>query len=83
MTNQSTLDKLIEIANADKKEKLNRITPKGLRHSHASFLFANNMDLATIAERLGDTIQVVRETYIHFLKSQTAPLKDILNSINF
>lgn len=64
------LDKLINFANQNHSEKIPRITPKGLRHSHASYLFASHVDIATIAQRLGNTIQVLQKTYIHFLKSK-------------
>lgn len=75
------LDQLINFANQNYSEKIPRITPKGLRHSHASYLFANHVDIATIAQRLGNTIEVLQKTYIHFLQSQNVPLEQALNNM--
>lgn len=47
-------------------EAYKRITPHGLRHTHASHLLSNALiPEQLIAERLGHTIEVLRKTYSH------------------
>ena len=59
-----------------------RITLHGFRHSHASILFKNNMDIAYISKRLGhSTIQQTLQTYTHFLKDTVSIENDKVNSI--
>lgn len=43
------------------------ITLHGLRHSHATILLSQGASLAAVAKRLGDTKEVVLETYAHVL----------------
>lgn len=57
------LDKYIEKAN------VKRITLHGFRHSHASLLINNGSNILAIANRLGDTVETVLETYAHLFKS--------------
>lgn len=46
-----------------------RITPHTLRHTHASLLMANGIDIDTISRRLGhENSQVTREIYLHVMK---------------
>lgn len=47
-------------------DEFKRITPHGLRHTHASHLLSNPLiPEQLIAERLGHTIEVLRRTYSH------------------
>jgi len=47
-------------------EDYKRITPHGLRHTHASHLLSNPLiPEQLIAERLGHTVEVLRKTYSH------------------
>ena len=58
-----------------------RIRIHDFRHSHASYLISINTDLATIAKRLGDTIEVVLNTYAHLFPSNQVVLVGKLNEL--
>ncbi len=46
-----------------------RITPHALRHTHASMLMANGVDIDTISRRLGhENSTITREIYLHVMK---------------
>lgn len=51
-----------------KKAKIKRITPHGLRHTHATILINKRVPVTTIAERLGNTPQMIHDTYAHAFK---------------
>ncbi|HLR59650.1 MAG TPA: tyrosine-type recombinase/integrase [Pseudogracilibacillus sp.] len=46
-------------------QKLKRITPHGLRHTHATILISNGVAPPAIAKRLGNTVQMIYEVYTH------------------
>lgn len=52
------------------------------RHSHISMLINNNMPLPAIAERAGDTIDTIINTYSHIFKKSQEKVMNFLNSIN-
>lgn len=58
---------------------VSRITPHGLRHSHASFLIKSKIDDSLIAERLGHTVAELRKTYAHIYDSMRQDMKRILD----
>ena len=60
------LDYWISIAN------VKHITPHGFRHSHASLLIYLGCDARDVANRLGDTVEVVESTYIHLFPEKKA-----------
>ncbi|NBJ71010.1 MULTISPECIES: site-specific integrase [Clostridia] len=47
---------------------LKKITPHGLRHTHATTLISLGVPPNAIAERLGNTIEMVNKTYAHFFE---------------
>lgn len=47
---------------------LKRITPHGLRHTHATILISLSIPPNAIAERLGNTIEMIYKVYAHFYK---------------
>lgn len=51
-----------------KKTDLKYITPHGLRHTHATLLIQARIPVPTIAERLGNTPQMIHDVYGHALK---------------
>ncbi|MGG5252543.1 MULTISPECIES: tyrosine-type recombinase/integrase [Bacillaceae] len=51
-----------------KKTKLKRITPHGLRHTHATILISQKQPVNVIADRLGNTPQMIWDTYGHIFK---------------
>lgn len=52
-----------------KKTKLKRITPHGLRHTHATILMSKKQDVKVIAARLGNTPVMIWSTYGHIIES--------------
>lgn len=46
------------------------ITAHDLRHTHASYLLANNIPPTTVAKRLGHTVNVLLKTYAHAIPSK-------------
>jgi len=48
------------------------------RHSHASLLISLGVSIEVIAERLGDTVQVIRNTYAHLFPSCNDELKELV-----
>lgn len=44
---------------------LNRITPHGLRHSHASVLVNDGIPPKEVADRLGNSVEMIMKTYAH------------------
>ncbi len=69
------LDKCIEKAN------IKRITLHGFRHSHVSLLAYLGLDFKDIAERIGDTIEVVENTYYHMFPSKKSKVVNALNKL--
>lgn len=45
--------------------KIKRITPHGLRHTHATVLINNGIPPKTIADRLGNTVEMIYTVYTH------------------
>ncbi|MDF2881720.1 MAG: site-specific recombinase, phage integrase family [Clostridiaceae bacterium] len=52
-----------------------------LRHTYASMLVANGVDFKTVAELMGDTVQVVIDTYSHFTSDMMTKAQKAVNSI--
>ena len=55
-----------------------RITTHQFRHSHASYLISNNIPVHLIAERLGDTVEIVLKTYAHLFPETEKEIIDLL-----
>ena len=49
-----------------------RLSPHSLRHTYATDLLANGVDIRTVAALLGDTVQTVIRTYIHYTDEMRA-----------
>lgn len=63
------------------KANVKRITPHGFRHSHVSLLFHLGCDELEIAERVGDTVEVIRKTYYHMFPSKKSNTVKALNDL--
>ena len=50
------------------KTGLKHITPHGLRHTHATLLISQRIPVKTIADRLGNTAQMILDVYDHSFK---------------
>lgn len=81
-------DRIFQISVNKIRRNLDRISEKAglprlrihdLRHSHVSYLISLGFGITEIADRIGDTAQVVSETYAH-LYSQTR--RDIASKID-
>lgn len=74
------LEKIIK-RNAE-KAGLKKIRVHDLRHSHASLLIANHIDIATISRRLGhENIKTTLDTYSHMFDKNARATADILDTI--
>lgn len=52
-----------------------------LRHTFVSALFEHGVDIYTIAEIIGDTVDTVVKTYLHLYKSRKAKAVKFINVI--
>lgn len=73
-TFKRVLEKYINIS------QVKRITPHGFRHSHVSFLIYIGCDSKDVAERIGDTVQMVEKTYYHMFPDKKS---STVKAINF
>ncbi len=65
-----------------KNAKLPRLSFHSLRHTHATLLLKNGVDVKTVSTRLGhSTIQLTLNTYIHVLPQMKQNAVDILDNI--
>ncbi len=64
-----------------KKAGVKRITPHGFRHSHVSLLIHLRCDSRDVAERIGDTVEVVESTYYHMFPKKKAQTVCALNNL--
>ncbi|HIQ91048.1 MAG TPA: site-specific integrase [Candidatus Coprosoma intestinipullorum] len=58
------------------------ITIHGFRHSHASFLINLGLDIRNVAERLGDTKDVIERTYYHMFPEKKSETINAINKYN-
>lgn len=84
---KGTLNK--ELNNLANQAGLEHIRIHDLRHSHASLLIKLGFSVAAVAKRLGDTIEVVMNTYAHLypgdqanMVSKLTEVKDGINSLS-
>ena len=66
----------------DINKKLKIITPHGFRHSHVSLLIDLGLDVRDVAERVGDTIEVVEKTYYHMFPTRKSKTVNAINNYN-
>ena len=65
------------------KSGVKKITPHGFRHSHVSLLIHLECDSREVAERIGDTVEMVEKTYYHmFPEKKSNPVKALNNFKN-
>lgn len=60
---------------------IKKITPHGFRHSHVSLLIHLGCDSREVAERIGDTVEVVESTYYHMFPEKKSNAVNILNNL--
>lgn len=59
-----------------------KITSHALRHTHASMLLLHGVDIQIVAERLGDTVEVVTQVYAHVLQQMRDNNKPLIKSVS-
>ncbi len=64
-----------------KKANVKKITLHGFRHSHVSLLVYLGCDFRDVAERLGDTIEMVQNTYYHMFPEEKSKTVKLLNTL--
>lgn len=69
------LDNWINVAN------IKKISPHGFRHSHASLLIHLGCDRRDVADRLGDTVDVIERTYAHLFPEKRSITINKLNNL--
>lgn len=62
-----------------KKTGINTITIHGLRHTHATILLNRNANVKAIAERLGNSVDMINRIYGHLTKDSSAALINIFS----
>ena len=63
-----------------RKNNLPKLTFHGLRHTSATFLISQGMDIQTIAGRLGHSTSITTQNiYSHFLKSKDQEAADLMD----
>jgi len=62
-----------------KKTGINTITIHGLRHTHATILLNRNTNVKAIAERLGNTVDMINRIYGHLTKDSSDALISIFS----
>ena len=75
-TFRRVLNNYIKLANVKK------ITPHGFRHSHVSFLIDIGCDVRDVAERIGDTVDMVEKTYYHMFPNKKSSTVRAINNFN-
>lgn len=60
---------------------IKRITPHGFRHSHVSLLIYLGCDSREVAERIGDTVEMVEKTYYHMFPEKKKHTVNVLNDL--
>lgn len=63
-----------------KRTGINKITPHGLRHTHATLLINQNVGVKYIAERLGNTPMMILDIYGHTFKDVEREIVDIFSA---
>ena len=70
------LNKYLNIANIK-----NKITLHGFRHSHVSLLIYLGCDIYEVAERIGDTVEMVEKIYYHMFPDKKSHTVKVLNNL--
>ena len=66
----------------NQKSGVKKITVHGLRHSHASYLLSNPMiSELLIADRLGHSVEMLRNTYAHVYEKSRKNLIDFIDKL--
>ncbi len=61
--------------------KVKRITPHEFRHSLVSLMYNQNLPIKAITAQIGDTEEMVINTYSHLFESTTKQVHDFIEKI--
>ena len=85
MDNRIFIDKYNDTTSARLSYKFKKmgynISAHDLRHTYVTILIKNGFDFKTIAELIGDTVEMVIKTYSHFTEDMFESAKDRINKI--
>jgi len=85
MNNRIFIDKYNDTTSARLSYKFKKmgydISVHDLRHTYVTILIKNGFDFKTIAELIGDTVEMVIKTYSHFTEDMFESAKDRINKI--
>ena len=83
-TPNKVFKKIIRRYNKDHEDQLPEITLHGLRHTNATLMIANNINMKTVSSRLGHSeIGTTMDIYAHALRSADQQTADTLGSLFF
>ena len=76
------LDRIIDRANEDQADKMERRTFHALRHGFASLLLFKGKDIAEVSRLLGHhDCAITLKIYSHFVPRKTSTMQDLASSI--
>ncbi|MEG0917635.1 MAG: tyrosine-type recombinase/integrase [Myroides sp.] len=56
------------------------LSPHGLRHSHVSYLINNGINILAVANRAGDTVEMILKVYAHLFQNTDNEIVSLLNN---
>lgn len=62
------------------KQGMKRLTIHSLRHSHVSYLINQGLNIYEVAERIGDTVDMVKNVYGHWFPDVQDNVVNVLNN---
>lgn len=81
-TPNETMRKVIDRYNNTHKEKLPHVTPHGLRHTSATLLISQNIDIRTVSNRLGHAqTSTTMNIYTHALQKKDEQAAETLENL--
>lgn len=81
-TPDSTMRKVIDRYNSSHNEKLPHVTPHGLRHTSATLLISQNIDIRTVSNRLGHAqTSTTMNIYAHALQKKDEQAAETLENL--
>lgn len=79
---QNKLNLLTNLKRDADKAGVKRIRVHDLRHSHASLLINNNVNIKAVSDRLGhEDIQTTLNIYVHLYENQQSNIADLLDKL--